>query len=255
MQVSARYEEDRFNDGNALNKVAIEDMFTNMAGEQMSSDALCVCGPNYRRHASNIINRITTTKNAVFAVAEIESSTRDIIEREMGECPVTARYRTVRFMRGHSRFGLQKGLPMIYGNVLDIKRSFRFEDLDLTASWDNTFDVFYDRLKKQSENIRTDRLKCMIFTVSERRGGGPLYSIAKINGLLQLLNAELSGFNNIAGGFSIDNKECNSRDASSQHHKYVQHPNWLSRGRIAEFRAYKYSDSGNPMFTFMAMYY
>jgi len=253
--MSAQYKEGRFDDGNSPNKVDIEDMLTKLAGEQMTSDALCVCGPNYKRHASNIINRITTTRNAVFAVAEIEEPTRDIIAREMAECPVTATYRTTKFMRGHKRHGLQKGLPMIYGDVLDIKRSFRFEDLDLTASWGNTFNVFYERLKGQSNNTQQDRLKCMIFTVSERSGGGPLYAVSRVNDLLELLDAELSGFNRVVGGFATDNDECNSRDKLSRRHKYVQHPNWIHRGRIEMFRAYKYSDSGNPMLTFMIMYY
>lgn len=245
----------RFDDDNAPNKVAIEIMFATLAGERMSCDALCVCGPNYKRHADNIIRRVATAQNAVFAVAEIEDTTRAIIQREMADCEVTRQYRRVPFTRAHSRHGLQKGLPMIYGDVLDIKRSFRFEDLDLTASWLNTFDVFYDRLKKQAMDERQNRLKCMICTVSQRKSGGPEHSVDRVNDLMSLLGAKLAGFNNIVGGFDTENKDCNSREDVSKRYKYVQQPNWLVLGRVQEFRAYKYSDSGNPMFTFMVMYY
>lgn len=254
--MTAKYKNDRFDDENAPNKVNIEDMYYKEASQSIkliNDHALQVSGPAYKRHAKNMLTNIIIAgiaKKAEYHIAEIREDICSIIKNAMSECPFTKDY------AGTTHYRKKKGYPKIHDDVMKIEESFRFEDLDLTATWNKTIDIFKYRLEKQARSFKDNLWKCMIITVSERNGKGPNSSFNRLNELLGILGAKIKGFNGSKEGFNNPNRLCNSceRSKSKKARIYAQIPDWISQGRIKIFKAHKYSDSGNPMFTCMFLY-
>lgn len=154
-------------------------------------------------------------------------------------------------------------------DVMNIQRSFRFEDMDLCATPKETWYVLKERLRRQAQVYNNpEYLKAFIFTWCER-GYGRQNSFKFLREMCSILDSKLRGMNGARGKWYLlerakrlgkyKPKNINTMPGTGSW-AYENTPNFDKRGRIVACRVFNYNGLSNkgkktsPMVTGIIVY-
>jgi hypothetical protein len=238
-KVYSRFGIGRFDDCNCKNKVMIESTLYKYVKEYgVSHSALVISGPAVRRHLENVYQIVTDVTIVEFSAREACEITTAIAKEPRYDSLVK-----------------QGSLCVIVQDVKNVEKSFDFEDLDLTQHIKTTQGLFLKRLIRQA--TLHDKPKAMIMTFSFRAGrDGEKQdaTIPRLNTILYALEAEITGFNGVYGGFPLCSCLPNLAECTDKKgHVYFLEADFKHKGRIDDLVFLKYKDGG-PMATCLILY-
>lgn len=224
----------RFYDGKCHNKYNIEGKIYTIASLYLRAcTCLCITGPNYLRHIRNLFGVIGAS-NVI--IPEISNGVVQILWTAAKKCS----------------FFLNDKVSILHADVNQLRYyNIPFQDLDLMGTWSTCFDTFQNRLLKQIE-YTTSKYNGIVFTISERNGGGKLQSFAYINKLISHLGSELKGFDGEIDGFGQEINIAEKAGKLRYIHNHI--PNFVKRGRIEQLVVFRYADGPPPMMTGLIIY-
>lgn len=227
----------KFRDQDVRNKLIIRRFFLSQIQlPTFFRTCLILPGWNYNRCMTELANRkLINFKSTTVAIVEREKDVFDHIYSQAINCPY---YRKSKVRLLHC----------------DLEESnfhnMQFQDIDLTCTWKNGFDLLANRLGKQAET-HGSLPKYFMFSLSERRGGGLQYSYRCLSELLSILSCKIEKFW-WDGTYGSGRRVLSMQTSSTKWIKKYD-VKFKEKGRIKSLNLYRYKDT-QIMYTALIKY-
>lgn len=226
------------------NKILIQNDQYEIASKYIKSSAMVLCGPAFERNVDNAFKIACTPGSKVLFVEIIPK-----IYNHLLHCK--RKFKAAGDQRMH-KLQIVNGNVIAYEEFANLKKPYRFENIDLCQSMNTSYEILRYRLRKQSRIQYMT--KCMIFTVSLRANrkntADLLTTMHTLNDIIDVIGADIDvekTINTLTKIHTYNNGKCNVS-------ALVMETSFNRMGKIFLLKLYKYKDNGIDMLSGVILY-